>query len=64
MMKTKTFDCVAMKDAIQAKHAQEYAGMTPDEIANRIREKLAGSGHPVAVWYRDVLARKRTGHHK
>ena len=57
-MKTKTFDCVEMKRAVQAGHAQEYAGLTDEEIGMRIQQKLATSDHPVAVWYRKVRAQK------
>lgn len=52
MSKVKTFDCVAMKEAIQRKHAQEYEGMTPAEITERVHKKLAESEHPVAIWWR------------
>ncbi len=58
MTKTKTFDCVEMKHAIQAKHAEEYAGMTNEAIAERIQQKLATSNHPVAVWYAKMVAEK------
>ena len=58
MRKVKTFDSVEMKRAIQAKHAQEYAGMTNEEIGKRIQEKLETSDHPVAAWYRKVMAHK------
>ncbi len=58
MAKTKTFDCVEMKHAIQARHAEEYAGMTSEAIAEHVQEKLAMSDHPVAIWYRKVLAQK------
>lgn len=57
---TKTFDCIEMKREVQAAHAQEYAGMTDEEIGRRIQEKLAKSDHPVAAWYRKVSAQKAT----
>ena len=58
MTKAKTFDCVEMKRAVQAEHAQEYAGLTDEEIGRRIQQKLAASDRPVAVWYRKVRAQK------
>jgi len=53
MMKSKTFDCVEMKRAIQEKHAREYAGMTSEEVAEHIQRKLAASDSPVAKWFRE-----------
>ncbi len=52
--RVKEFDCVAMKDAIQAQHAKEYAGLSQDEIRRRIQEKLETSEHPAAVWWRRI----------
>ena len=58
MTKAKTFDCLEMKRAVQAGHAQEYAALTDEEIGRRIQQKLATSDHPVSVWYRKVRAQK------
>ena len=49
-MKKKAFDCVEMKNAIQAKLRKEYEGLTPEEVNEKRREKLATSD--------DVVARK------
>ena len=54
MSKAKVFDCVAMKDAIQAAHAKEYGGMTSEEVRRRVEQKLATSDHPAAVWWRAI----------
>ena len=59
MMKTKTFDCVEMKRAIQEKHACEYAGMTSEEVAQHIQRKLAASDSPIAKWFRKAVVPDR-----
>jgi hypothetical protein len=56
MMRTKTFDCVEMKRVLQEQRAKEYAGLTDEQIAERIQETLDTSDDSVAVWYRKVLA--------
>lgn len=55
MHKNKVFDCVEMKRAIQAKHAQELEGLPNQEIADRMARELQTSNDPVAVWYRECL---------
>ncbi len=56
MQTTKTFDCVEMKRKIQADRAEEYAGLTDQEIAPRIQDALDNSRHPAAEWYRRIVA--------
>ncbi len=56
MRTTKTFDCVEMKRKIQVDRAEEYAGLTDQEIALRIQDTLDNSHHPVAEWYRRIVA--------
>lgn len=56
MMRTKTFDCVEMKRALQEQRAKEFAGLTDEQIAARILETLETSDDSVSVWYRKVLA--------
>lgn len=58
MKQAKTFDCIDMKQAAQAQRAKEYAGLSDQEIAGRIQDELDTSDHPVAVWYRKVMARR------
>ncbi len=53
-MKAKSFDCVAMKNAIQAKRLVEWEGLPDEEIRQRIRQRLATSDDPVAVWWRRI----------
>ncbi|MEE9297156.1 MAG: hypothetical protein V3W34_19630 [Phycisphaerae bacterium] len=48
-MKTaKKFDCVKVKDEIQAKLADEYDGLSDEETRKRIQEKPAASDSAVA----------------
>lgn len=48
----KKFDCVAMKDTIQERHAREYAGMSPTERWTAVEAKLATSDDTVARKWR------------
>ena len=54
MAKKKSFDCVDMKDAIQARQREEYAGLTDEEVRARIELKLATSDDPVARKWREI----------
>ncbi len=51
-MKTaKKFDCVKIKDEIQAKLEAEYDGLSGEETRKRTQQKLAASDTPIArVW--------------
>lgn len=40
MNKEKKFDCVRMKDEIQAKHLKEYEGLSDAEIHELRRKKI------------------------
>ena len=67
MMKNKTFDCVKMKNEIQAKLRQEYDALTPEEIRKRRREKLETSDDLIArKWRRliQALEQKRASAHR
>lgn len=57
MKKNKTFDCVEMKNAIQAKLHEEYAGLTPQQVRDKRREKLAASANIIARKWRSVRKR-------
>lgn len=48
MKKNKAFDCVAMKDAAQARLREEYQGLTPEQVWKRREERLTTSDSPVA----------------
>lgn len=59
MKKNKKFDCVEMKNEIQAKNYQEIKGMTPQqEIAHR-QKKLASG--PMADLYKKLRAKSSGG---
>jgi hypothetical protein len=59
MKKNKKFDCVEMKNEIQAKIYEEIKGMTPqEEIAHR-RKKLESG--PMADLYKKLRAKSSTG---
>ncbi len=54
-MKTgRKFDCVKVKDEIQAKLADEYDGLSSEEIRERTQRKLAASDSPVAKLWRSL----------
>ena len=59
MKRKKAFDCVAMKDAIQAQHAEEYAAMTDEERWETVERKLAGSDDIVARKWRALRERQQ-----
>ncbi len=51
-MKTaKKFDCVKVKDELQARLIEEYGGLSGEEIRKRTQQKLAASDGPVGrLW--------------
>jgi hypothetical protein len=54
-MKTaKTFDCVQMKDEIQAGLRAEWQGLTEEEIRDKVQKHLATSDSDVAKWWRSI----------
>jgi hypothetical protein len=54
MKKEKAFDCVAVKNQIQARHRAEWEGLTDEEIRRRVRERLGESNDPVARKWRQL----------
>ncbi len=54
MRTAKRFDCIELKDQIQAKLAAEYRGLRDEEIRERTRQKLATSDSPVAWLWRSL----------
>ena len=56
MKRKKSFDCVEMKNAIQAQLRKEYEGLDEKEIARRRREWLETSDTEVAKWWRSIQA--------
>jgi hypothetical protein len=59
MKKAKAFDCVRLKDEIQARLMREWRGLTDEEIRERIRRRLAQSQSPIAKLWRAVAAAER-----
>jgi len=59
MAKKKSFDCVEMKNAIQARLLKEYAGLTDEEVRARIKRKLTTSKDPVAQKWRSISDRQQ-----
>lgn len=53
-VKTKTYDCVEMKNRIQAELLAEKERLGEAEMARRRREWLETSTDPLAVWWRAV----------
>ena len=59
MKKNKKFDCVEMKNKIQAKIYEETKGMSPqEEIAHR-RKKIESG--PMADLYKKLRAKSKNG---
>ena len=54
MIPAKTFDCVEMKNRIQARLDEQYRGLTDDEIWECIKSKAATSESPVWKWWREM----------
>jgi len=52
------FDCVKMKDEIQAKLRKDWEGLTDEDIRNRIRRNLETSQAPIARWWRQIRDRR------
>lgn len=62
MKRAKKFDCVSIKDEIQAKLTREYDGLSDEEIRRRTQQKLAASDSPIAKLWRS-LAKPTAGQH-
>jgi len=52
-VKTKTFDCVALKTRVQAALAEERARLGEDRLASEHRRWLETSTDALAVWWRE-----------
>ena len=59
MTPDKTFDCIAMKDAIQAQHAKDYASMSHEERWKTIEARLAASDDIIAQKWRKLSSRQQ-----
>ena len=56
--KTKRFDCVRMKNDIQARLRRRYTGMTDDERQAAIERRLTESDSPVGRLWRDLTGKQ------
>ena len=54
------FDCVEMKNHIQAKLLREYEGLTPDEERRKRLQKLAAADSPAARIWQAACKRQAT----
>jgi hypothetical protein len=54
MQPEKSFDCVRLKDEIQARVHKQWEGLTPEQVQAELRAHLARSTSEVAVWWRAV----------
>jgi len=59
MKPPKSFDCVEMKNVIQAQLLQERAGMTDEEEGARIEHELRTGKDPLALLWRELVAREK-----
>jgi hypothetical protein len=56
MKKSKRFDCVRLKNEIQAQLLREQRGLTESEIQARTEQELATSDSPAARFWRGLTA--------
>jgi len=54
-MAQKRFDCVEMKNRIQAEMLKEYEGLSDEEVRERIQHRLETSDSVVAKKWRKML---------
>ena len=57
MKREKSFDCVKMKDEIQAALLKEHEGMTDDQRHAAMERAIAVSDAPAARFWRQITAR-------
>ena len=57
---TKTFDCVEMKNRIQAELLAEEKRVGGEEMARRRKAWLKNSDDPLAVWWRAAASPKKS----
>ena len=61
MVRKKQFDCVEMKNEIQKRLYEERKWMTPQEVREAIEKKLETSQTPVALFWRKIRKKDKTG---
>ena len=60
MRDSESFDCVEMKNAIQAQLPKEYEGLDEREIVRHRRQWLETSDSPVAKWWRTMQTARQS----
>jgi hypothetical protein len=60
MKPAKQFDCVAMKNAIQAKHRRQRRGLSDEQVRQAIAQRLASSDDPLARRWRELAESSST----
>lgn len=60
MKKVKEFDCVRVKDEIQARLTRQWRGLTDKQIRRRIQDQLATSQSPMAKLWRSAEGKAET----
>lgn len=54
-MKTaKKFDCLQMKEELQAKVQKKWEGLSDEEILHEVRDYLNSSKSDLAYWWRSI----------
>jgi hypothetical protein len=61
MPQKKSFDCVAVKDEIQRRRGERYAGLSDQEARQSLHEMLATSPDPVARKWRELAPGEQAG---
>ncbi|MGA2616393.1 MAG: hypothetical protein ABSF26_02210 [Thermoguttaceae bacterium] len=59
MKKPRSFDCVEMKNAIQAQFRKEHEGLSGEEIERRRRAWLETSDDRLGKWWRSHRTAKQ-----
>lgn len=56
---SKEFDCVWMKNEIQARLREQWEGLTEAQIRAKVQNHLATSDSELAKWWRSTQAAKQ-----
>ncbi len=60
MSDEQKFNCVEMKNRIQAALMREYDGLASEEVRRKRRDKLASSDSPAARMWQAAMKRRTT----
>ena len=61
-MKTKTFDCVEMKNAVQRTLAEEWKDLSNEQIRQRIHHRLETADDELSRWWRSLRVAQDRSH--